>query len=271
MSNRPSRRSFMHATGLAAFGLTAAARAQSGPAGKPATPSGAPTDWLPMQDPAMVKEMVTVAHFDATRVRELVEQHPTLSNASVDWGFGDWEDALGGASHTGRREIAEILLAHGARPSIFSAAMLGQLDVVKAFVAARPGIQRTLGPHSITLMAHAKAGKDDAAPVVKYLESVGDADVRPTTAPLDPADRAAIVGRYTFGSGPRDYFDVDVTNDQLGIARPGTSRRGLFHTGALVFIPPGVPSLRIAFAREGGKVTQLTVAEPDVFVTARRT
>lgn len=31
------------------------------------------------------------------------------------------------------------------------AVMLGQLDVVKAFVAARPGVQRTLGPHSIAL------------------------------------------------------------------------------------------------------------------------
>ncbi|HET9832903.1 MAG TPA: hypothetical protein VFP91_14370 [Vicinamibacterales bacterium] len=37
-------------------------------------------------------------------------------------------------------------LANGARPTIFSAAMLGQLDAVKALVAANPGIQRTKGP-----------------------------------------------------------------------------------------------------------------------------
>src|SRR5215510_13009334 len=111
MSDRTSRRSFVHATGLAAFGLAVTARAQSGPADK-ANPPGVPPDWLPMQDPAMVKEMVTVSHFDAKRVRELVEQHPSLSIAAVDWGFGDWEDALGAASHTGNRPIAEILLAH---------------------------------------------------------------------------------------------------------------------------------------------------------------
>ncbi len=279
-----SRRSFVHSTGLAALGLSIAVplradqTASGSPTGAPAptaAPTGAstgtPSDWLPMQDPAMVKEMVTVSHFDAKRVRELVEQHPSLANASIDWGFGDWEDALGAASHTGRREIAEVLLAHGARISIFAAAMLGQLDVVKAFLAARPGVQRTLGPHSITLLAHAKAGGADAAPVVKYLEEVGDADRRPPTAPLDAADRDAIVGRYTFGSGPRDYFDVDVTKEQLGLVRPGTMRRGLAHTGALVFFPTGAPSVKIAFARTGDKVTQMTLAEPDVYLTAKRT
>jgi hypothetical protein len=149
--------------------------------------------------------------------------------------------------------------------------MLGQLDVVKAFVAARPGVQRTLGLHGITLMAHAKAGGPDAAQVVKYLEGVGDADRRPPTAPLDPADRDAIVGRYVFGPGPRDHFDIDLSNTgQVGIARPGTVRRGMGHTGALVFFPAGVPSLKIAFARAAGKVTHMTLAEPDEYLTAKR-
>lgn len=266
---RQSRRSFVQSTGLATLGLSMAVpvRADQTPSG---SATGAPPDWLPMQDPAMVKEIVTVSHFDAKRVRDLVEQHPSLANASVDWGFGDWEDALGAASHTGRREIAEVLLASGARISIFAAAMIGQLDVVKAFVAARPGVQRTMGPHGITLMSHAKAGGPDAAAVVKYLEEVGDADRRPPTAPLDTADRDAVVGRYVFGTGPRDHFDIDVTNDQLGIGRPGTTRRGLGHTGALVFFPAGVPSVKIAFARVDGKVTQMTLAEPDVYVTAKR-
>lgn len=268
--SRSTRRSFVHSTGLAALGLsmTVPVRASQTSAG---AATGAAPDWLPMQDPAMVKEMVTVAHNDAKRVRELIEQHPSLANASVDWGFGDWEDALGAAAHTGRREIAEVLLAHGARISIFAAAMIGQLDGVKAFVAARPGIQRTLGPHGLTLMAHAKAGGPDSAAVVKYLEDVGDADRRPPTAPLDAADRDALVGRYAFGPGPRDHFDIDLSPaNQLGITRPGTVRRGLGHSGALVFFPAGVPSLKIAFARADGKVTQMTLAEPDVYLTAKR-
>src|SRR5262245_57767080 len=86
---------------------------------------------FPMQPPDMVRERVTVSHGNAKRVRELVEAHPALARAAIDWGFGDWEDALGAASHVGNRDIAEYLISRGARPTIFSAAMLGQLDAVK--------------------------------------------------------------------------------------------------------------------------------------------
>jgi hypothetical protein len=262
----PDRRSFI-ANLTVATGLVAASRVDAFP--QPAAASSTP-DWLPAQDPAVVKEMVGVCHADIKRARELVEKQPALANATVDWGFGDWENALGAASHMGRRDIAEILLANGARPTLFSAAMLGQVDVVKAFVSASPGVQRTPGPHGITLMAHAKAGGAGAAEVVKYLESAGGADSRPPTQPLDPADRDAVVGEYAFGAHDRDRFVIDVRSDQLGIERPGQNRRMLFHSGGLVFFPSGVPSFRIAFARSGGSATQLTLANPDVFLTAKR-
>lgn len=275
MSSRLSRRSFVEATsGLTALGIvlspsfgSAAPQPTNGANGGA---SGAAPEWWPQQDPAAVKEMVTVAHNDLTRVRELVERQPALANAAVDWGYGDWEDALGAAAHTGRREIAEALLAHGARISIFAAAMLGQLDVVKALVAAHPGIQRTHGPHGIPLLQHAQAGGPQAEPVLKFLESLGDAGRRSPSQPIDPADRHAVVGKYVFGPGPRDHFIVDVRNDALGIERPGATRRGLAHTGGLVFFPAGAPAVKIAFARDGGRVTQLTVADPEVFITAKR-
>jgi hypothetical protein len=201
----------------------------------------------------------------------LVEHQPALARASIDWGFGDWEAAIDAASHVGRREIAELLIASGARPTIFSAAMMGQLDVIKAFVAARPGVQRTYGPHGITLLAHARAGGADATAVLQYLMTVGDADIPLPSSPISPVERDAVVGRYVFGPGPRDYFIVDVQNDRLGIDRPGgPARRGLIHTGDLVFFPTGVPSAKIAFARDRGTVTRFTVADPAVFITAIR-
>ena len=40
-----------------------------------------------------------------------------LACATLDWGFGDWETALGAASHVGRPEIAEYLIANGAEPT----------------------------------------------------------------------------------------------------------------------------------------------------------
>ncbi len=265
--SQPSRRRFVQSLPLggllgAAFPAAAFARIQPPVAGV--------GEWFPRQDPALVQDVVGASHSDITRVRELVERQPALARAAVDWGFGDWESALGAASHTGRREIAQLLLAHGARPTLFSAAMLGQLAVVRAFVESSPGIQRTPGPHGIPLLNHAVAGGAGAEAVVTYLESVGGADVRPPTSPLTPAERDAVVGQYGYGPTAADRFEVSVQNDQLGLAHPGNSRRNLFHTGGLVFFPAGVPSVRIAFAREAGVVTQVTVADPDVMVTARR-
>lgn len=262
MSSQMSRRSFVRTTsGLSVLGIVF----------NPSVASAVqPADWLPTQDPAIVKEMVTAAHGNIKRVRELLERQPALANAAVDWGYGDWEDALGAAAHTGRREVAEALLANGARMSIFAAAMLGQLDVVKALVAAHPGIQRTHGPHGIPLLQHAQSGGPQAEPVAKFLESLGDAGRRTPTQPLDPADRAAVAGTYVFGPAPRDRFIINVRKDALEIERPGTTPRGMGHVGGLVFFPAGAPAVRIAFAREGGKVTQLTIADPDVFLTAKR-
>ncbi len=265
---QPSRRRFVRALPLA--GLAGATLPGAAWSLQPAQAPASPADWLPRQDPALAKEVVGVSHRDLARVRELVERQPALARAAHDWGFGDWETALGAASHTGRREIAEFLIASGAQPTMFSAAMLGQLDVVKAFVAASPGIQRTPGPHGITLLAHARAGGPAAAPVLAYLQEVGGADVPAPTAPLTPADRDAVVGQYAFGSGAADHFVIDVVSDRLGIQRPGRDRNVLNHAGALVFFPSGVPSVKIAFAREGGKATRLTIADPAVALTATR-
>jgi hypothetical protein len=82
---------------------------------------------------------VGASHRDEAKVRELVTAHPALANAAWDWGFGDWETALGAASHTGRRGIAELLLERGARPDVFCAAMLGRLEIVKGYVELNPG------------------------------------------------------------------------------------------------------------------------------------
>lgn len=263
----PGRRRFVQALPLG--GLLGAVLPAAAVAGTQA-PAATLGDWFPRQDPALAQEVVGRSHVDIKRVRELVERQPALARAAIDWGYGDWETALGAASHTGRREIAEFLLAHGAQPTLFSAAMLGQLAVVRAWVETVPGIQKTRGPHAITLLAHARSGGPDAAAVVAYLEGVGGADTRPATADLAAADRDAVVGRYTFGPGPRDRFDVDVRTDRLGIQRTDGNRSLLFHTGGLVFYPSGVPSVRIAFTREGAAVTRMTVADPDVILTAQR-
>ena len=69
-------------------------------------------------------------------------------------------------------------------------------------------------------MSHAKAGGPDAAAVVQYLAALGDADTPLPTQPLAAADRDALVGKYVYGPGPRDFFTIDVQQDRLGIDRP---------------------------------------------------
>jgi hypothetical protein len=212
---------------------------------------------------------VGASHFNVARVKELVGRQPALARAAWDWGFGDWEEALGAASHVGNREIAEFLLAHGARPSIFSAAMLGQLDVVKAFIAASPGIQRTKGPHSITLLQHAMAGGAASQPVVEYLKAVGDADNSPSEPPLTAEQLSSLVGAYAFGAGADDRLDITLTKDRLSVNRPGHTARGLTYVGSLEFFPAGAESVRIAFAPAALGMT-LTVRDPDVVLVATR-
>ncbi|MCL4261944.1 MAG: ankyrin repeat domain-containing protein [Anaerolineae bacterium] len=125
----------------------------------------------PRLSEAMVEEFVGKAHGDLNRVQELLQQEPALVNACWDWGGGDWETGLGAAAHMGRRDIAEFLLAHGARLDIFAAAMLGQLDVVRAMLAAYPAMKDAPGPHGIPLTAHAKAGGEAATAVLAFLQN----------------------------------------------------------------------------------------------------
>jgi len=113
-------------------------------------------------DLKLVSAFVGAGHNNLPRVKELVAQEPALVFASWDWGGGDWETALGGASHTGHRDIAEYLLSQGARIDAFCAAMLGERDVLKAMLAANPSVASTKGPHGYTLLYHAAISGDVA-------------------------------------------------------------------------------------------------------------
>jgi hypothetical protein len=270
-----SRRSFVRIVpALGAFtisrdGLTA--QESQGYAWPSAPPdAGAPPDdSFPSQHAFLVREIVAVSHGNLGRVKELVLRHPSLAKASWDWGFGDWETALGSASHVGNRPIAELLIEKGAPPTIFSAAMLGQLDVVRAYAAAMQDIHLLRGPHGIPLVAHARAGGPAASPVLEFLGSLGKPMPSGDQEPLTDDDRSVIEGRYVFGSRPRDAFLVDTEKGQLGISRAGASRRNLVHLGSLEFYPVGAPAVRIRFQGSPASVT-LTLFDPDLVVSAAK-
>ena len=234
-----------------------------------AAAQAAPHDLFPRHDPALALEMVGASHGNVARVKELIGMSPAFANASWDWGFGDWETALGAASHVGNKEIAALLLASGAQPTIFSAAMLGQLDTVKAFVSAAPGIQRTRGPHGIALLAHARAGGNAAT--IAYLESLGDANPTYPNQPLSDEDMAGLLGAYTYGTGATHRLLVERNSrGLLIIKREGESNRNLFHHGGRVFNPAGAETVRIRFEPVSGRATTVVVTDGPLVVRAGR-
>ena len=229
----------------------------------------------------MASGIVGASHGNFDKVKELVNNRPELAGASWDWGFGDWETALGAASHVGRRDIAEFLIAHGARPDIFTYTMMGMLKSVQEIIETVPGIQSHNGPHGITLLQHAKnrlENKDisssDAAnvnKVISYLESVGNADIKPKSLDITEEEKKKYLGEYRFGTGEGEIFVVDL--HRLGfvqIGRKGSSPRALRKVDENTFSPAGAPSVKIIFKMTNDKAVSLSVHEPEPLVTAVR-
>ncbi len=145
------------------FGQSSAAPAATASTGKPRPD--------PLK-PEMVKEFVMAAHVDLDKTKAMLAETPSLLNATWDWGGGDFEMAIGGAGHMGRRDIALFLISQGGRFDLFVATMLGRLDVVKPMLAAFPHLAESKGPHGIPLMVHAQKGGEEAAEVAAFLESL---------------------------------------------------------------------------------------------------
>ena len=243
MNTELSRRRVLLAGGIGAAGWA------SGVSAQPASnPGGALWPFFPRHDPKLIAEVVGKSHADEARVRELIGQYPSLVNAAWDWGFGDWETPLGAASHVGRREIAEFLIASGARIDIFSAAMLGYTGVVKAFVTASPGVQKLLGPHGIPLLAHAKAGGDKAKDTFDYLTSLGDAGNGLEAKPISEEERKKYLGTYEYGTGASDRFEIKLNSRGALTFLPADGGQQMIHSlGDHEFYPSGVHGTRFKF------------------------
>ncbi len=161
MNFDPSRRAFTVAAVAAGAGLIL-----------PASLAAQRVDKGPPLELDLVKQFVIAGHGNLEKTKELLGQQPGLLNAAWDWGSGDWETAIGGAGHMGRKDIAGSLLAQGARMDIFVAAMMGRLDILRPTLTAFPALVNSKGPHGITLMQHAQKGGEEAAAVVTFLESL---------------------------------------------------------------------------------------------------
>ena len=277
------RRHFIKSSAFGLIGITAFGNSVAGTRNN--GHSAAPVDTLFYRYPSMNDEMVSgivgASHGNFDKVKELVNARPELAGAAWDWGFGDWETALGAASHVGRRDIAEFLIANGARPDIFTYTMMGMLKSVQEIIETVPGIQSHNGPHGITLLQHAKnrlANKDisssDAAnvnKVVTYLESLGNADAKTKSLEVPAEEKKKYLGEYRFGAGEGEIFVVDMNQrGGLQIGRKGLFGRGLNKIDENTFTPVGAPSVNIVFKIQSDKAVSLSVHEPQPLVTAVR-
>lgn len=241
------------------------------PVQNPATAGNPLPSSFPSQDPQLIFAMVSASHGSLEKVKELLAVSTDLAKAGWDWGFGDWETALGAAAHTGQREIALLLMENGARADIFVHAMLGHLDAVKAITAAQPGIQKTLGPHGITLAQHARLGGEAAKPTLDFLLALGGADTpRPNLAITDE-EKENLIGKYSYGSGETDVLVV--LKDQRGnlsIKAGSTFSRSLRRVGSNEFETSGSLGVKIVFSGRQKQADTLSIFTPAPLVTAKR-
>jgi hypothetical protein len=230
--------------------LSDSANAQMPGSDSSAHPAAEP-DGFPRQNPKLVQETVGASHGKFDRVKELVTAYSELAKSSWDQGFGDWEAPIDAASHVGNREIALFLLDHGARPTIFTFAMLGHVEVVKAMIAAQPELRKTTGPHGFNLFHHAKVGGDASATVREYLKEIGETESVAATIPKETMD--AIVGRYETASPDAARFEI-LTNKQgltVQVADGSPRKLRLLPDGSLH--PVGAQSVRFTFEVMDGR------------------
>ncbi len=118
----------------------------------------------------LVQEFVLAAHNDFAKLQAMYAAEPQLLNvASPTTG----ETALAAASHVGRRDIAIFLLEQGAPMQISTAAMLGDVELVRSYLATDPDLAQSSGAHNIPLLFHAELSNN-----VELLEVLYEAGSR---------------------------------------------------------------------------------------------
>lgn len=243
-----SRRAFIAAGSISLAGGAAIARGIA-TGTEPETDNPTPV----RATPDRAREFVGACHVQIDKVREMLDIDPDLAKASWDWGFGDYETAIGACSHTGRKDIIELLMTHGARPTIFTLATLDKIAAVRGFIESMPGAVDIEGPHSISLYRHAQAGK--ATRVMEYLEKAG-LDQGAEIFESDPTVAKKHTGIFPWRGTSQDRAEISWVERSkcLSIKIGAESTRNLMPAdpdprapGSLAFRPAGSRGARVLF------------------------
>ena len=184
---------------------------------------------------------------------------------------------IGAASHVARKDIVEYLLQNGARPDIFTFAMLGSFNVVRSMIEFSPGIQRIAGPHGISLLQHVKNGMQagngntmEEGKLLDYLAALGDSDSQ-KYIDVAETEKQKYIGDYKYGDGPMEGFSIKLNlKKKLSLGKTGKFGGALYKTGDNQFTYNGEPSVSITFLAENDKIISLTVTEPGLTLTAKK-
>lgn len=121
--------------------------------------------------PEEIKAFVHAAHVDFEACKKLIEAKPLLLNCTNQNKKGDFETAMGGGAHMGRKDIVDLLMSKGARMDIFVHAFLGHAELVRKLINDYPHLLRAPGPHGFTLLHHAKVGENQE--LASWIEEKG--------------------------------------------------------------------------------------------------
>lgn len=140
------------------------------------TPTNSLARQSKVQEPikiSIIKEFVIAGHFDLDKVKNMLEDYPSLISSRYDWGDGDFEEAIEGAAHKGNKEIANYLIHQGARVNLFTLTMLGKTTLVKPILETYPNLIFSKGPHQLSLLHHAEIGGVESQDLHEYLVHKG--------------------------------------------------------------------------------------------------
>jgi uncharacterized protein len=118
-----------------------------------------------------VQEFVIAGHGNLERVKEMLDEMPSLLNMSYEWDENNWESAIQAASHLGIVPVAEYLLSRGAPLEICTAAMLGRKAEIESLLVTDAALIKQTGAHGISILAHAAFNGD--VELFSYLISRG--------------------------------------------------------------------------------------------------
>jgi ankyrin repeat protein len=175
-----------------------------------------------MTDQALVDELVGNCHGNLARVKQILDEHPELINASATWK----ETPVEAATQMGNRAIIDYLVGRGAPVDFFTALVLAQVERVRADLDADPGLAQSRGVHDLPALYFAAIGGSVGA--ADMLLAAG-ADVNAKAEAAAPIHGAVMGGsremvRFLVESGADaslpDYKGRDARSLAIEMGRP---------------------------------------------------